>query len=59
VVYANQFLTRSAIPPFFILPGEQREFDEILAHAISMQTEGLVRAIYKCIERELDRVRQP
>lgn len=59
VVYANQFLTRSGIPPFFILPGEQREFDEILAHAISMQTEGLVRAIYKCIERELDRVRQP
>lgn len=54
VVFANQFLLRSGYPPFFVLANEIAEFDQILAQAIRMQTEPLVRAIYKCTERELD-----
>jgi len=56
-VFANGFLYRAGLPPFFIPAGQVEEFETILAHAITMQTEGLVRAIYKCIERELELVR--
>jgi hypothetical protein len=57
VVFSNHFVTRSGYPPYFVLPEHRDEFDRILADAIRMQTEPLVRAIYRCIERELDRVR--
>ena len=57
VVFSNRFLTRAGYPPFFVLPGQIGEFEQILAQAIRIETEPLVRAIYRCIERELDLVR--
>ena len=58
VVFANFFLLRAEYPPFFVLREQLEEFDRILSQAVLMQTESLVRAIYKCMERELDLVRQ-
>jgi fido (protein-threonine AMPylation protein) len=58
VVFANQFLVRAGIPPFFVLPEQRAEFDQALSQAVMMQTDTLVRAIYRCIERELDLVRK-
>ncbi len=57
VVFANAYLLKAGYPPFFVLPEQLEEFDEILSRAIAMQTEPLVRAIYRCMVRELDRVR--
>ena len=54
VVFANYFLHRAGLPPFFVLPEQRDEFDQVLAQAVLMQTESLVRAIYKCLEREID-----
>jgi len=54
IVFSNYFLVHAGYPPFFILPSEIAEFEEILSMAIRMQTEPLVRAIYRCMERELD-----
>ena len=56
VVFANHFLTRAGYPPFFVLPDQVEQFEQILAQAIRMQTEPLVRAMYRCMERELDLV---
>jgi fido (protein-threonine AMPylation protein) len=56
VVFANHFLARAGYPPFFVLPDQLEEFEQILAQAIRMQTEPLVRAMYKCMEREIDLV---
>ncbi len=57
VVFANGFLLKAGYPPFFVLPEQLEEFDEVLSRAIMMQTGPLVGAIYRCMERELDRVR--
>lgn len=56
VVFSNQFLLRAGLPPFFVLRDQVAELDEILAQAVRMQTEPLVRAIYRCLERELELV---
>jgi fido (protein-threonine AMPylation protein) len=56
VVFANQRLLSAGYPPFFVLPDQLGEFEQILHRAIRMETEPLVRAIYKCMERELGRV---
>jgi len=58
VVFANSFLLRRDVPPFFVPASLGDEFDAVLADAIRMQTDSLCRAIYKCIERELDSVRE-
>jgi fido (protein-threonine AMPylation protein) len=54
VTFSNQFLIRAGFPPFFVLPDQISEFDDILAAAIRMDTAPLVRAIFRCLERELD-----
>lgn len=56
VVFSNQFLLRAGLPPFFVLHDQVAELDNILAQAVRMQTEPLVRAIYRCLERELELV---
>ncbi len=57
VVFANFFIARAGFPPFFVLAEQSEEFDQVLADAVLMKTEPLVRAIYKCMERELDLAR--
>ena len=54
IVFANSFLLRAGYPPFFVLQNQIEEFEQVMSQAIMMQTESLVRAIYKCMERELD-----
>jgi len=54
IVFANSFLLRAGYPPFFVLQTQLAEFEEVMSHAILMQTESLVLAIYKCMERELE-----
>lgn len=56
-VFSSFFLSRAGYPPFLVLPEEMAEFDQILSAAIRMQTAPLVQTIYRCIERELGRVR--
>lgn len=54
LVFANFFVARAGLPPFFVLAEQVEEFDQVLAEAVSMKTEPLVRAIYRCMERELE-----
>ena len=54
IVFANSFLLRAGYPPFFVLQDQLEEFEEVMSQAILMQTEPLVRAMYKCMERELN-----
>ncbi len=54
VIFSNFFLIRAGYPPFAIISGQEEDFAGVLAAAIRMQTEPLVRAIYNSIIRELD-----
>jgi fido (protein-threonine AMPylation protein) len=54
VVFANMFLKEAGLPPFFVLPEHVKEFNTVIAQAISIETQPLVNAIHKTIKRELE-----
>jgi len=56
VLFCNHFLAEAHLPPFLILPENVEEFDQVLEPAITMQTQPLVIAIYKSMQRELNLV---
>jgi hypothetical protein len=51
---SNIILRQSGLPPFFVLPEHKREFTTVIAHAIAIETQPIVNAIYKTIKRELE-----
>ncbi len=56
IVFANVFLKNAGLIPFFVLPEHAREFDKIIAQAMSIETQPLVNAIHKTIKRELEAI---
>lgn len=54
IVFANIGLRQAGLAPFFVLPEHQREFNTVLAQAMTIETQPLVNAIYGTIKRELD-----
>jgi fido (protein-threonine AMPylation protein) len=54
MMFANLELHHSGLPPFFVLPEHKREFNKVIAQAMTIETQPLVNAIYKTIKRELE-----
>jgi hypothetical protein len=54
IIFANIGLRQAGLPPFFVLPEHKREFQTVIAQAMSIETQPLVNAIYKTIKRELE-----
>ncbi len=58
IVFANVFLRNAGLTPFFVLPAHAREFNAVIAQAMSIDTQPLVSAIHKTIKRELEAIGQ-
>ena len=54
IMFANIGLRQSGLPPFFVRTEHKREFNTVIAQAMSIETQPLVNAIYKTIKRELE-----
>ena len=54
VMLANFFLNHANLPPFFVEPRHMKEFDRVVAQAITIETQPLVSTIYKTIKREME-----
>ena len=54
VMLGNIILGQAGLPPFFVLTQHKKEFNTVIAQAMSIETQPLVNAIYKTVKRELD-----
>jgi Fic family protein len=54
IMFANLFLRQAGLAPFFVLPEHVKEFNTVVAQAITIETQPLVNAIYKTIKRETE-----
>jgi hypothetical protein len=54
VMFANIGLGQAGLPPFFVLPEHKREFNTVIAQAMTIETQPLVNAIYNTIKREFE-----
>ena len=54
IMFGNIILQQAGLPPFFVLPEHKREFNTVIAQAMTIETQPLINAIYKTIKRELD-----
>ena len=53
IVLANAYLAKANYAPFFVLPEHVKEFDGVMAKAVTIETQPLVNVIYQTIKREL------
>ena len=53
IMFANLFLRQARLAPFFVLPEHVKEFNTVVAQAMTIETQPLVNAIYKTIKREM------
>jgi Fic family protein len=56
VIFANLFLRKAGFSPFFVLPEHMKEFNAIVAQAMSIETQPLVNAIHRTIKREMETI---
>jgi fido (protein-threonine AMPylation protein) len=54
IMVANIGLGRAGFAPFFVLPEHKKEFNTVIAQAMSIETQPLVNAIYRTIKREME-----
>jgi len=54
LMLANIVLRDAGLPPFFVLPEHKKEFETVIAQAMTIETQPLINAIYRTIKRELD-----
>ncbi|HYR89563.1 MAG TPA: Fic family protein [Terriglobia bacterium] len=54
IVFANQILSEAGFAPFFVLPEHTREFNTVVAQAMTIEMQPLVNAIYKTVKREME-----
>lgn len=54
VMLGNVFLRDAGLTPFFVLPKDTKEFNTVVAQAMSIETQPLVNAIFKTIKREME-----
>jgi fido (protein-threonine AMPylation protein) len=53
IVYANLFLRQAGLAPFFVRSEHRKEFDIVIAQAMSIETQPLVNAIYRTVKAEM------
>ena len=56
VMLGNVFLRDAGLTPFFVLPRDMKEFNTVVAQAMSIETQPLVNAIFKTIKREMEAI---
>jgi fido (protein-threonine AMPylation protein) len=56
IMFANVFLRDAGLTPFFVLPRNIKEFNTVVAQAMSIETQPLVNAIFKTIKREMEAI---
>ena len=56
ILLANVFLRDAGLTPFFVLPRDVKEFNIVIAQAMSIETQPLVNAIFKSIKREMEAI---
>ena len=54
IMFANLFLRQARLAPFFVLPEHVKEFNTVVAQAMTIETQPLVNAIYRTIKRETE-----
>ena len=54
IMLANIGLRQAGLTPFFVLPEHKKEFNTVVAQAMTIETQPLVNAIYKTIKREME-----
>ncbi len=54
IVLANVLLEQAGYAPFFVRPEHMKEFNAIVAQAISIETQPLVNAIQRTVKREME-----
>ena len=54
IMFANIGLRSAGLAPFFVLPEHKKEFNTVIAQAMSIETQPLVNAIYKTVKREME-----
>ncbi len=52
IMFANLVLRKAGLAPFFVLTEHVKEFNTVVAQAMSIETQPLVNAILKTIKRE-------
>jgi fido (protein-threonine AMPylation protein) len=53
IVFANLFLRRAGLAPFFVRSEHLKEFNTVIAQAMSIETQPLVNAIYRTVKAEM------
>ena len=56
VMLGNVFLRDAGLTPFFVPPRDMKEFNTVVAQAMSIETQPLVNAIFKTIKREMEAI---
>jgi hypothetical protein len=54
IMLGNIILAKANLPPFFVLAEHKKEFQTVIAQAMTIETQPLINAIYKTIKRELE-----
>ena len=54
LVFGNLCLRQAGFAPFFFPPEHAKEFNTVVAQAMSIETQPLVNAIYKSVKREME-----
>ena len=54
IMFANITLRNAGFAPFFVLSEHKKEFNTVVAQAMTIETQPLVNAIYKTIKREME-----
>jgi Fic/DOC family len=54
IMAANIGLRQAGLAPFFVLPEHRKEFNKVIAQALTIETQPLVNAIYNTIKREME-----
>ena len=56
IMSGNVFLRQAGLAPFFVLMKDMKEFNAILAHAMLIETQPLVNAIFRTVKREMEAI---
>ena len=54
IMLANTGLRQAGFAPFFVRPEHRKEFNTVIAQALTIETQPLVNAIYKTVKREME-----
>ena len=54
VVFGNLALSRAGLTPFFVLPEHRREFEKVIAQAMTIDMQPLVNAIFQTVRKEME-----